>query len=178
MNLDASVKARLNRTLLFVNDREGFKNLLYKNIRKHIKKAEKMQLIPVVRLNGTSDLPWESIFPGMFSDFSNVVFYDYTKSPVYKRTNLPENYYLLRSHSQNNHGDLTAMIARGNVAVVFDTKKGKDLPKKWMGIDVFDGDDTDLRFLDPSNVIVGLRAKGKAKKITATLEGFVVRAGE
>jgi len=176
MNLDASVKARLNRTLFFVNDREGFKNLLYKNIRKHIKKAEKMGLIPVVRLNGTSDLPWESIFPGMFSDFSNVVFYDYTKSPITKRENLPSNYYLLRSHSEKNHGELNAMIQGGNVAVVFDTKKGKDLPKTWQGIDVFDGDDTDLRFLDPSNVIVGLRAKGKAKKVTATMEGFVVRA--
>ena len=174
MNLDASVKARLNRTLLFVNDREGFKNLLYKNIRKHIRKAEKMDLVPVVRLNGTSDLPWERIFPEMFSDFSNVIFYDYTKAPITKRQDLPKNYYLLRSHSEKNHGEFTAMIQGGNVAVVFDTKKGKALPRTWQGINVFDGDLDDLRFLDPSNVVVGLRAKGKAKKVTATIDGFVV----
>jgi hypothetical protein len=113
----------------------------------------------------------------MFSEFSNVIFYDYTKAPIFKRNNLPENYYLLRSHSEKNHGELTAMIARGNVAVVFDTKKKDELPKTWQGFNVFDGDLDDLRFLDPSNVIVGLRAKGKAKKVTATREGFVVRAG-
>ncbi|MCH8014657.1 MAG: hypothetical protein IH823_07785 [Candidatus Dadabacteria bacterium] len=68
------------------------------------------------------------------------------------------------------------MIQRGNFAVVFDTKKGKALPQTWQGINVFDGDLDDLRFLDPSNVIVGLRAKGKAKKETATATGFVIAA--
>lgn len=176
MNLNIAVTARLQRTLYFVHARADFKAMLYKEIRKHIKRAEKQGLIPVVRLNGTSDLPWESIFPDMFLEFSNVIFYDYTKAPIFKRQNLPSNYYLLRSHSEKNHGDLTAMLARGNVAVVFNTKKGKALPKTWEGIDVFDGDDTDLRFLDPSNVIVGLRAKGKAKKVTATKTGFVIAA--
>lgn len=176
MNLNASVTARLQRTLYFVHARADFKAMLYKEIRKHIARAEKQGLLPVVRLNGTSDLPWESIFPDMFLEFSNVVFYDYTKAPITKRQNLPENYYLLRSHSEKNHSELTAMIARGNVAVVFNTKKGKALPKIWKGIEVFDGDDTDLRFLDPSNVIVGLRAKGKAKKVTATKTGFVIAA--
>lgn len=176
MNLNASVTARLQRTLYFVHARADFKAMLYKEIRKHIARAEKQGLLPVVRLNGTSDLPWESIFPDMFLEFSDVVFYDYTKAPITKRQNLPSNYYLLRSHSEVNHGDVTAMIARGNVAVVFNTKKGKALPKTWKGFDVFDGDDTDLRFLDPSNVIVGLRAKGKAKKVTATKTGFVIAA--
>jgi hypothetical protein len=37
---------------------------------------------------------------------------------------------------------------------------------------VFDGDDTDLRFLDPTGVIVGLKAKGRARKDTS---GFVIR---
>ncbi len=176
MNMNASVKARLVRTNYYKFDRDGFKSLLYKNIKKHIRKAEKMGLYPVVRLNGTSDLPWETIFPSLFTDFSNVVFYDYTKYPITKRQNLPFNYYLLRSHSEKNHGEFSAMIARGNVAVVFNTKKGKALPKTWQGVNVFDGDLDDLRFLDPKNVIVGLRAKGKAKKVTATKTGFVVAA--
>jgi predicted helicase len=174
MNMNASVKARLERTNLFKFDRLAFKALLYKNIRKHVKKAEKLNLIPVIRLNGTSDLPWETIFPEMFSEFSNIIFYDYTKWPISKRNNLPSNYYLLRSHSEENHVNLDAMVQVGNVAVVFNTKKNENLPNKWNGFDVFDGDLDDLRFLDPSNVIVGLRAKGKAKKETATETGFVV----
>jgi hypothetical protein len=52
------------------------------------------------------------------------------------------------------------MLAGGmNVAVVFDT-----LPAKWAGVKVIDGTETDLRFLDEPGVVVGLVAKGKAKK--------------
>ena len=40
------------------------------------------------------------------------------------------------------------------------------------GFTVIDGDDTDLRFLDPQNVVVGLRGKGKATK--GEHGGFVV----
>jgi hypothetical protein len=36
---------------------------------------------------------------------------------------------------------------------------------------VINGDESDLRFLDPKGVIVGLKAKGKAKK---DLSGFVL----
>ena len=55
-----------------------------------------------------------------------------------------------------------------NVAVVF---RSKDIPKVWKGLNVFNGDITDLRFLDPKNVIVGLYAKGSAKH---NHTGFVV----
>jgi hypothetical protein len=55
----------------------------------------------------------------------------------------------------------------GNVAVVFRDK----LPKSYLGFQVVNGDKTDLRFLDPKGgVIVGLKAKGKAKK---DVSGFV-----
>ena len=55
-----------------------------------------------------------------------------------------------------------------NMAVVF---RDKNIPKKWQGFDVIDGDKDDLRFLDPRGVVVGLYAKGKAKHDTS---GFVV----
>jgi hypothetical protein len=54
------------------------------------------------------------------------------------------------------------------VAVVFDK-----LPETYLGKPVIDGDVSDLRFLDPKGVIVGLKAKGKAKKDSS---GFVVKA--
>jgi hypothetical protein len=59
-----------------------------------------------------------------------------------------------------------------NIAVVFGIKKGTAMPKKFFNsnMTVFNGDDSDLRFLDPKNSIIGLYAKGKAKKDTS---GFV-----
>ena len=54
-----------------------------------------------------------------------------------------------------------------NVAMVFDK-----LPDTYMGRPVFNADETDLRFLDPKGVILGLKAKGRAKKDTS---GFVRR---
>ena len=47
------------------------------------------------------------------------------------------------------------------MAVVFADR----LPKKWKGKKVIDGDRHDLRFLDPSGVIIGLIAKGAGRKI-------------
>jgi hypothetical protein len=45
------------------------------------------------------------------------------------------------------------------------------MPKKFLGLKVINGDKNDLRFLDPKNSIVGLYAKGKAKK---DYSGFVI----
>ena len=46
------------------------------------------------------------------------------------------------------------------------------MPIYFKGREVVNGDESDLRFLDKSNVIVGLKAKGKAKKDTS---GFVIQ---
>ena len=46
-----------------------------------------------------------------------------------------------------------------------------ELPTHWNGFPVINGDENDLRFLDPKGVVVGLKAKGKAKTDTT---GFVV----
>ena len=59
-------------------------------------------------------------------------------------------------------------LAKGmNIAVVF----RKDLPKSYKNMPVINGDKTDMRFKDPVGVIVGLKAKGKARKDTS---GFVI----
>ena len=70
---------------------------------------------------------------------------------------------------------MEVLAKRGNVAVVFDTKVGHPLPRRYLGARVIDGDLHDLRFLDPRGVVVGLRAKGLAK---ADQSGFVVRVGK
>ena len=94
--------------------------------------------------------------------FPQVQFYDYTKIP--NRRNVPSNYHLTFSRSETNHQDV--ILSQNNVAVVFDV-----LPATYLGRTVIDGTETDLRFLDPQNVVVGLKANGKAKQDTS---GFTV----
>lgn len=165
-------QARIRKTRELFNNRETFLATLVSEIEKTIRKAEKAGLTPVFRLNGTSDLRWEVMpvvrggveFPNIMTAFPTVQFYDYTK--IANRRNLPANYHLTFSLAENNDAAAETALANGmNVAAVF-----KTVPDTFMGRTVVNGDETDLRFLDPTGVIVGLKAKGKAKNDTT---GFV-----
>jgi hypothetical protein len=132
----------------------------------------------VFRLNGTSDIAFEKyevvrdgvMYRNIFSAFPDVQFYDYTKI-LGRKTVTYENYQLTFSAADGNDADVAKAIAQGyNIATVFGIKKTLPMPETYMGIPVFNGDESDLRFLDPHGVIVGLYAKGKAKKDTT---GFV-----
>lgn len=159
--------ARIAKTRLFFEDRGLFMFTLLKEIRAAIRSSLKAGLTPVFRLNGTSDIRWETI--SVFADgfwhnnimdaFPTVQFYDYTKIP--NRRNIPANYHLTFSRSEVNELEALQVLSSGtmNVAVVFD-----QLPNKWAGVTVIDGTETDLRFLDERAVVVGLKANGKAKK--------------
>jgi len=156
-------QARIRKTVRFFEHREQFMQELAIEILSTIKYAKKRGLVPVFRLNGTSDIAWEKIrfgsYRNIFEAFPNVQFYDYTK--IAKRT-VPANYHLTFSAADGNDADVVKAIDKGyNVAVVFADKK---LPAEYNNVTVFNGDESDLRFLDPRNVIVGLYAKGKAKK--------------
>ena len=166
---NAIQQARLARSAFFLADRPGFLRQLAKEIRAFLRQCQRAGLRPAVRLNGTSDLPWERIAPELFAEFPEVTFYDYTKAPHRMGEALPANYSLTFSRSETNESHAMAVLANGgNVAVVF----GGGLPTTWKGFDVIDGDATDLRFLDRRNVVVGLTAKGPAKRENG---GFVVR---
>lgn len=162
-------KARIRKTKQFFLDRELFMLELYCDIKNAIKQSEKLGLTPVIRLNGTSDIIWEKIpllgFKNIFEAFPNVQFYDYTK--ILKRDYSIPNYHLTFSKSESNDREVQKAIDNGvNVAIVFN-----QLPVHYYGVEVIDGDKNDLRFLDKTGVIVGLKAKGKAKKDNS---GFVV----
>ena len=172
-------QARLNKTKLFLSDRKFFVDLLKKDINAHIRKSEKEKLLPAVRLNGTSDVTWEKE-PGndgkiLMESFPSINFYDYTKHPAralqWGKGTLPPNYHLTFSRSESNEKWVTSLLGKVNIAMVFDTKKGKSLPTTYRGVKVVDGDETDVRFKDEKNVIVGLRSKGRGKKDTT---GFVI----
>lgn len=173
-------EARIRKTKLFFDNREQFMEMLVKDINLGILQSIKKGLTPVIRLNGTSDLAWEKysviykgvVYRNIFAVFPGVQFYDYT-AILGRKVQDVSNYRLTFSKKESNDMDVRLALSNGmNVAVVFSTKKGKALPDKYLGRPVYNGDESDLRFLDPLNHVVGLYAKGRAKKDTS---GFVVQ---
>lgn len=163
-------QARIRKTKMFFENRDEFLTQLRSDITNGIKQAEKKGLIPAFRLNGTSDISWEKyeIADGknIFQMFPDVQFYDYTKINNRKVSHI-KNYHLTFSKADGNDMDVRLAVSNGlNVAAVF-----RSLPESYLGRPVINGDETDLRFLDPKGVIVGLKAKGKARKDTS---GFVI----
>jgi hypothetical protein len=160
-------KARIRKTQYFFENRDQFMKDLYHDIRKAIAFAERKGLKPVFRLNGTSDLSWEKYTVGttdmnLFQLFSTVQFYDYTKVLGRKIKHIP-NYHLTFSAADGNDADVAEALLQGmSVATVFDR-----IPEG-----VYSADEDDLRFLDPKGIVLGLKAKGRAKKDTS---GFVRR---
>ncbi len=183
--LNAIQVARIQRTRFFQSDRAGFMVALVKDVERVERKAAREGLKLAVRLNGTSDWPWEKVpcfrngksFPHIFSAFPEVTFYDYTKWPLRLRRPVEgiPNYSLTYSVSEDKRSDERAVeyLAAGyGAAVVFAVRKGKPLPSGFRFYvngktdrlyGVIDGDATDLRFTDPRSSIVGLRAKGRGK---------------
>jgi hypothetical protein len=171
-------QARVNKTTWFFTERNDFMQQLVVDIAKLIRKAYKKGLKPLVRLNGTSDIRWESVaftdvtgieYVNIFAAFPDIQFYDYTK--IANRNDLPANYDVTFSYSgvEGFQPFVTkALLNNMRMAVVF--RKEKDIPTTFMGIPVVSGDKSDVRHLD-DKVIVGLYAKGKAKLDTT---GFVV----
>lgn len=158
--------ARVRKTKMFMEDRKEFMKLLVKDIRALLRKAEREDMIPVVRLNGTSDIVWEKVpvtingvhYKNLMEAFDWVQFYDYTKRHI---RNPPKNYHLTYSLAEDNDERAKLALKNGmNVAVVFNGTP----PQRFWHRHVVDGDETDLRFLDKKVRIVALKAKGKAKK--------------
>lgn len=172
-------RARIRKTKLFFEDRQTFMMILYEDIMRAVRMGIKENMEVVVRLNGTSDIAWEKITfmlgsykcPNMMAAYPTIQFYDYTKITNRLMKRMPSNYHLTFSKAESNDADVekVLMFTNTSVAVVFSTKA---LPKTYLGVEVFNGDETDLRFLDPKNSVIGLYAKGKAKKDKT---GFVVQ---
>ena len=159
-NTNMIQKARIRKTQYFFADRAGFMDDLATDIMKAVNFARRKGLKPVFRLNGTSDLSWEKY--GIIEQFPTIQFYDYTKVLGRKTAHLP-NYHLTFSAADGNDADVQKALAQGmNVTVVYDR-----IPEG-----VYSADEDDLRFLDPRVGIIGLKAKGRAKKDTS---GFVKR---
>jgi len=167
-------RARLAKTKLYFGNRDAFLRLLISDLAWISHKAEKLSLRAGVRLNATSDIPWERIkYDGAgwdtpiteYAAAANITLYDYTK--ILKRA-LAQPYHLTFSRAENNWGECRAVLdTGGTVAAVFQT-----LPETYDGFPVTNGDLSDWRPGDTPGTIIGLKAKGAAKTDTT---GFVIR---
>jgi len=196
--------ARLKRSAFFHTRRSEFWEMLIRDIDKLVRKAKKLGLMAAVRLNGTTDVKWEStpvvingvkiannimaLYGGISlitgEAVSDVIFYDYTKWPYAKRPteSLPINYHLTFSRSESNENQIAENIEHGrNVTVVVDIPS-KDhttpIPTTWREIPTHDADNSDFRPNDPAGRVLILRYKSaKASSLAAALtSGFVVPA--
>jgi hypothetical protein len=187
---------KINKTEYFLADMKGFMEQLYNEITvisaKHLLVIGDKKLKTngdvlrhknfAIRLNGTSDFPFENYKyknkgnKNIFELFPDVTFYDYTKLDQRFDKILPRNYQLTFSRSEDNHDETVDLLNRGyNVAVVFGVKDINDLPKTYLGFKVINGDESDLRFLDEENVIVGLKYKLMTGKGTKGMNAKMLR---
>lgn len=165
--LRATQAARIRKTLWRLDDRAGHLRAASLEIEEAARKARVTGMRLAVRVNGTSDLPGDAMW--LAARHPDIQFYDYTKLTGMFNRSVPHNYHLTASYDPITvPWDMCAPLLDSgvNVAVAFAT-----VPKTWKGYRVINGDEDDLRFLDPKGVIVGLRAKGDARKIN---NSFVV----
>jgi hypothetical protein len=165
--------AKLRKTLYFLQYREQFLAQMQREIRAAKRKADRKGAILVVRPNGATDIQWERF--GIIQANPDVQFYDYTK--LVNRRNIPANYDLTFSYSgvpEYQRFVQAAVAKRMRIAVVFRTRDtvesmlGKG--ETFLDLPIVDGDDSDVRHIDPAGSVVALYAKGKARQDNS---GFV-----
>lgn len=171
---DSIQQGKINKTEWFLDNRVEFLDKLDSEITaiKNKAKHQTTENIPTIRLNGTSDIPFEKFKirdnKNIFELHPTVQFYDYTKNYIRFEKKQAPNYHLTFSMSETNKDKSLELLAKGhNVAMVFGVKNGTELPSEYLGYKVVNGDENDLRFLDENNVIVGLKYKlmtGKGSK--------------
>ena len=180
--------SRIEKALKFIENPKTYMAKLHKEITKLFKKYGTAL---VIRLNGTTDIPFENLkyvyneieYTNIFNAFPNITFYDYTKNPRRVLKNDISNYYLTFSRAEtklNIEASKVILNEGKNVAIVFSEKLYNELILKgeilYNGklVNILDGDKNDLRFLDKQNSIIALKAKGNKGKKDNT--GFVVRS--
>ena len=167
-------QARINKTNYYLFDKQKFMDQLAKEINKIALKSTITNEKFALRLNTLSDVDFVYQLKkyadlDLLNDdtYKNIIVYDYTAIIGKVKKYLGTRYHLTLSRKEDNEQDvMEALEMGGNVAIVF-----KELPKTYKGYTVVDGDKTDLEMTKYKNVVLGLKAKGDAKKDTT---GFVI----
>lgn len=159
--------SRNKKTRLFFEDREFFMKWLIAEISVVKETAIKSNYGFSVRLNCTSDIDWANVRidgKNVFEIFPDVNFYDYTKNHR-KFIDKPSNYHLTYSYTGRNWITCKSLLSKGiNVAMVFNVKSETELPLRYKGYVVINGDATDYRIDDSKGVIIGLKWKRIANR--------------
>lgn len=179
--MNSVMLSRLRKTLYFNQYRDQFMLQLQSELIRERAKAKRKGYKLIVRLNGTSDVRWENepighAYANIMQALPDIQFYDYTK--IANRKNVPANYDLTFSYSGVEayqpfvakavaNGDRIAVVFRDRAIVNAMLANGDT----FLGLPVVDGDNTDIRHLDPKGAVVALYAKGKARRDQS---GFVV----
>lgn len=185
---NAILRARIRRTRAFWAARADYIAGMIRGAVSHIRKARAAGMLPALRPNGTSDLPWESLAPALFD--LGVTVYDYTKSKAralaFAAGRMPTSYHVTYSASETDtDADILAMLRAGvGVAIVYDSPAHLLVTHRGtaFGARAIDGDESDARFLDRERFnipagegyVIALRAKGRAKHDRS---GFVRSCG-
>lgn len=162
--ISRSNKSQFLKTVLFFANRPFFMDWIFDEVTAIVRKAERENKIPAIRLNGTSDITIDNFknTKGEFilDVFSNVQFYDYTKVPRQLKFATYPNYDVTFSFGgMQNIFEVFEQVKRGTrISVPFVKVNGK-FPETFLGLPVIDGDETDLTFLAPENAIYGLKVK-------------------
>lgn len=181
--------SRIARTRALVSDPVGFMVRLVREVAAHERAAHRAGLVPTLRLNGTTDLPWHLLecvrdgvrYPSIYLAFPSVRWYEYTKVPTYVRGLGTHGVAVTFSLSEDNDVHASAVLAAGgNVAAVVRggyaalphanasadhaSHAHASAGREWSGYPAISGDAHDLRFLDPRGVVVVLTPKGAAAR--------------
>lgn len=177
------LQSRINKAREFMRNRKAYIAMLRKALALLQRQAKAQGLVPVARLNGSTDINWLALHDGnrlpLVREFSDLQFVEYTKSLdrmlAYCSGKVAANVHFTFSYSGDNWLACEQVLrAGGNVAICF----GCDVPAQYCGYETIDGDASDLRHLDPDmrgkgcGKIVALKPKGSKAKNDNT--GFVV----
>ena len=165
------MNSRINKANYFVSNKKAFIWQLAAELVKINRLAKETTLI---RLNGTTDIDFVYLLKKYsnldINDLTRLQIYDYTK--VLQRAIRYKNhssYTVTFSRSEDNEKECIQALNQGvNVAAVFSGY----LPNTYKGFKVVDADKSDNEMLYYNGVILGLKAKGEAKKDTSN---FVIK---
>lgn len=164
--------ARIRRTRRFQEAPAAFFAQLCAELERMSAVADSNEMRLAIRLNGTSDILWErlqcswgGIAASLFGHFPRATFYDYTRTPAAHRR-VPGNWRLTFSLADDPLERAAEHFAAGrSVAAVapevYKAHVGETFRVAGQDVHIVDGDEHDLRFLDPSPALVLLKPKGR-----------------
>jgi hypothetical protein len=177
---------RFRRTFRMLHAQAG----LYKDLRRECmllaKHAREAGLVPVIRLNGLSDLPnlADKLAQDVQAENPAIRFLDYTKIAMYSNTHPSEprlSWYRSRVYRSYSVSEASGSVAFAekllrnghSVSVVGDRPWEPGIT--WEGYPTINGDLHDIRFADPAGTVAWLSPKGPARTLPAGREGHWVQ---